>query len=256
MLNVLIVLYKYFFISYFSHKKNFFLSIFNIIFNQFVYFSYFFIIISNTRSLNNWSHFELILLLGLYSLNKGIANLFTTSLYSIERYLKEDRFDILLIRPVSPIILLLGDHIEVGEFLNIFIGVSLIAASLPNSSVINLYFSLIIIILYCVISLLLLFSIRLICMTLSFWKFAGFPIAIALDNIADFSKYPIDIYNNLFRFIFINILPFSVLSYFPALAITKHHISYLVPSSAITVILLIFSLYLWNVGLSNYMTYY
>ena len=64
MLNVLIVLYKYFFISYFSHKKNFFLSIFNIIFNQFVYFSYFFIIISNTRSLNNWSHFELILLLG------------------------------------------------------------------------------------------------------------------------------------------------------------------------------------------------
>ena len=96
------------------------------------------------------------------------------------------------------------------------------------------------------------FSIRLICMSVSFWTLTSFPVAIAVDNVSDFAKYPTSIYNKGVKFILDYIIPFAVLAYFPTLVLLKGDVKVLFVSVAITVVLFLLSMIVWRIGIKNY----
>ena len=89
-------------------------------------------------------------------------------------------------------------------------------------------------------------------MTVAFWTLTSFPIAIAVDNVSNFSKYPSVIYHKSLGFILNYLLPFSVIAYYPILVILKEQYIYLYMSLLIVSIMLIIALFVWKIGLKNY----
>lgn len=98
----------------------------------------------------------------------------------------------------------------------------------------------------------LIFSIRLMKMTVAFWTLTSFPIAIAVDNISNFVKYPSVINHKALEFVLNYLIPFSIIAYYPVLVILKGEYEHLYVSLAITIIMFIIAMFIWRMGLKNY----
>ena len=248
----LFILYECFFKSMRKHPIDTILGLGNILLNQAVSMIFLYVIFANVPALDNWRQYELLLIYGLFVLHKGIANFFTTSLYSIEQHIADGSFDGMLIRPVPPIYQILGESLEIGELVNIVIGGTVITISLVNIDEIDILWTLIILILFAILSVILFFSIRLICMSIAFWTLTSFPVAIAVDNISEFAKYPSSIYSKGISIILDFVIPFSIIAYFPTLIIIEKNIILLFVSIFITIIMLCISIFVWKCGIKSY----
>lgn len=235
-----------------KHKIDTLLSFLNICANQVISILFLYIIFESVPSLHGYSKDELLLIYGIFVFNKGIAAFFTESLYEIESQVKAGTFDGILVRPVRPIIQIMGLNLGFGEFVNIGIGLAMIITMLPVVKTKMTIWDIIIIILFVLLSVIVVFSIRLICMSVSFWTLTSFPIAIAVDNVSDFAKYPTSIYNKGVKFILDYIIPFAVLAYFPTLVLLKGDVKVLLVSLAVTVVLFVLSMIVWRFGIKSY----
>lgn len=247
----LFVFYECFFKSMGKHFVDTILGLGNILLNQAVSIIFLYVILSNIPALDNWGKYELLLIYGMFVINRGIANFFTTSLYSIEKHIADGSFDGMLIRPVPPIYQMLGESLEIGELANIFIGGTVIAISLKKMDN-NTLVVLAILILFAILSVILIFSIRLICMSIAFWTLTSFPVAVAVDNVSEFAKYPSSIYGKGINLILDFVIPFSVIAYFPARTIIEKDLHLCLVSIIISAIMLGISLFVWKCGIKNY----
>lgn len=252
MIKSLLSYYTIYFKVLKTHRIDMCLSIGNILVNQIITISYLFVIHNNVPSLRGWSIAHMILMYGLFVMNKGTAGLITGSLYSIEGHIREGTLDGILVRPIPPIIQILGEKLEISEILNVAIGGIVTFSVIGILENINIVLTMAIILLFLVISIMVVFSIRLACMSIAFWTLTSFPIAIAVDNVSEFAKYPTTIYSKPLRFIIDYCIPFSVLAYFPADVIVHSRYTGLYASIAISIISLFIAVFIWNKGLKSY----
>lgn len=251
-MRTLLTFYFCVFKSLEKHKVDTLLNFLNICANQAVSIVFLYIIFGSVPSLQGYTKDELLLIYGIFIFNKGIAAFFTGSLYEIESQIRDGTFDGILVRPVRPIIQILGLNLEFGELVNIGTGFAIIIAKLPAVKTKITIWDIITILLFVILSVIVVFSIRLICMSVAFWTLTSFPVAIAVDNVSDFAKYPTSIYNKGVKFMLDYIIPFAVIAYFPTLVLLKDDIKVALVSMVITVILFLFSMIVWRVGIKNY----
>lgn len=251
-MRALLAFYSCIFKSLAKHKTDTLLSFLNICVDQAISIVFLYIIFGSVPSLKGFSRDELILIYGLFVFNKGIAGFFTESLYEIESQIKAGTFDGILVRPVSPIIQILGLTLDFGQFVNVIIGLFIIIIKLPLVKGSVTIIDILTIALFVLMSVLVVFAIRLICMSVAFWTLTSFPIAIAVDNVSDFAKYPTTIYNSGIRIILDYIIPFAVIAYFPAMVLLNGDLRILFISILVTVVLLFASSIVWKAGIKSY----
>lgn len=237
----------------FRHKTNFILELANIIFNQLISLTFLYIIASTLPKLEGWSINELILVYGYLMLNKGVADLASSGLYDIEMLIRNGKLDTLLIRPMPVLKQILLSRIDFVHVVNISLGVGLVIYSFTVISAIHIFTILIISLLFLILSIIVIFSLRLISMSIAFWTQTSFPIAMSIENVSDFAKYPISIYNYPIEFILTFILPFAFLSYFPvSIILGKLHFAFVFKFIAIVPVICMISLFVWSKGLKRY----
>ncbi len=237
-------------------KANYLDSLFkfaNIILNQVVSYFYLYTIFNNIPSLINWTLNELVLTYGLFIFIKGIADFFTNNLYTLERKIKKGSLDFHLIKPFNVLLQILFEDLDLSQLINIFTGTILIFSV---SRFFRYWYGLKIIyaMLLVVVGFLVVFAIKLITMSISFWTFSSYPVAIAFNNTSEFAKYPVDIYGVVLKKIFIYLIPFAFISYFEMRILLSNNINYLelFGGIAAALILLFLSLIIWKKGLKNY----
>jgi len=250
--------YKIFFLQYLksmlSHKIDFILNVLSISLNQLISLIFLYIIHTTVPNLNGWSTDELLLLYSLFLFNKGLAGFFTNGLYDIEYYIKKGELDRYLIRPVSPLTQILMGNVDFTQIVNIVAGIGLLIYTIPSLNVILNVKTCLIFTTFTLISLVLFFSIKLLTMSIAFWTLTSFPLTIAVENLSDFSKYPINIFPQEIKFILIFILPWAFISYYPAayLLLRLTNYLYILLAIIISCVLFIISIYTWKKGLKHY----
>lgn len=237
----------------FKHKLDLFLSISNILINLIFSLIFLMIIFKTTPLLNGWNTDEIVLIYGIFLFNKGISDTVTYGLYNIERYVQRGILDGLLLKPISVLGQILTSDIDFGQIVNIITGVVLSIISLVKLSVTISGITLLIMFLSLVFSVLVVFSTRLLAMSLAFWTQTSFPIAISVDNLSEFCRYPLSIYSKILDVLLTFFIPFAIFGYLPAAIITQR-IS--IPTFILCIctipILFIFSIYIWKRGLKRY----
>ncbi|MBC6356704.1 hypothetical protein ERK19_04980 [Lactobacillus helsingborgensis] len=245
---------KYNFKVFVTHRLDFFLSLISIFLNQGLSLIFLYIIITKIPNLKGWDFKQLILIYGLFLLNKGTADFFSSGAYNIESYVRNGTLDNFIIHPLPVLLQIFSSQFDFFQFINILTGLAFLGYSVALKTIEFNFFNLAIIIFFQVVSVITIFYLRVLTMCVTFWTQTGYPISVTVDNLSNFSKYPLSIYNKILLNMLIYLLPYGFLSYFPALILLKlgGRIKIIGISFLIIVCVCSVSLFTWRRGLARY----
>lgn len=211
------------------------------------------IVFQNTENLAGWNFSQILLLYGTTLISIGISYFCFDALYDIgPKYIREGDFDKIMLRPVHPLISILGASKEFTSLGYLGLGLvititMLIKLAIPVTAL--LIFK---IVFFSIIGAAIIGAINTIFSISSFWTYRSNEIIWAFYKIYTFAQYPIDIYNKFIKVLITVILPFAFVAYYPTmnyLGLNKYMI-YLSP--IIAIVLWIIAVKVWNWALNKY----
>ncbi|MBA4495322.1 ABC transporter permease [Paenactinomyces guangxiensis] len=204
-----------------------------------------------------WSIYEIGVLYGISSVSISAYRLIAPEIHNFDKYMIDGEFDSLLIRPVSPLTLLISKNLDFSRLggmvqggLILLISFSRLSLSPPD---------LLLLVLYTPIALLsgflISFALGLMTATIAFWTqrvkdFQSFTLYAPFNA----ANYPISIYPGWLKIIFFTVLPVGFMNYLPATFLLHKggDLWDLVISPVFAVLFVVLSLKFWRFGIQFY----
>lgn len=97
-------------------------------------------------------------------------------------------------------------------------------------------------------------SVKLVLASIAFWVKDSSPIMTTAYDVADFAKYPVEIYAKPIQIVLMTILPFAFVAYIPStyFLIDANILKTIAAECGIAVIFWLFSYHLFKKGLTIY----
>lgn len=220
---------------------------------QFVEIIFIWIVFQNTEILAGWNFKQILLLYGVTLISIGISDFCFDALYDIgPKYIRNGEFDKILLRPVHPLISIIGASREFVAIADFFLGLILTIYMLIKLSIPITIFLIFKIICFSIVGAFIIGAILTIASISSFWTYRSNEVIWSIYRIYTFSEYPINIYNKFIRILITTILPFAFVAYYPTmdyLGINHYMICF---SPIIAIVLWIIAIKLWNLALKKY----
>lgn len=211
------------------------------------------IVFQNTDTLAGWNFKQILLLYGVTLLSIGISDFCFDALYDIgPKYIRNGEFDKILLRPVHPLISIIGSSKEFTALGYFVLGLFLIVAMLIKLSIPISIFLIIKILCFSMIGAAIIGAINTIFSIASFWTYRSNEVIWSFYRIYTFAQYPLDIYNKFIKILITAILPFAFVAYYPSMNYLgmNSNIMYLAP--IIMIILWLIAIKAWNLALNKY----
>lgn len=218
-----------------------------------------YILINCFNNLSGWNKYEMLLLYSFYLFSYSVcAMFFYTPCTQLEKEIRMGNFDVIMIKPTTPIFYLIFSQINIGYVSHITLSLFLLIFSLFK---LNLYLSLskiVLIIIFMAGSILIQNAIYVFSSISSFFVFFDNPIInFIITELRNFIKYPLDIYGFTLKLAF-TIIPIGFINYYPVMIIldkssTSDIFSYLgYATPIIGIIMFIISINCWNKCIIHY----
>ena len=240
--------------SMMEYRVDFIVGIISQLLTQVVELIFIWIVFQNTESLADWTFDKLLLLYGITMLTIAIVDFLFDSIYDIgPKYIKDGDFDKLLLRPIHPLISVIGDTKTFTAFGYMAISLVLIISMLIKLQI-NITFILIAkIIIFALSGALIIGAIMIAFSVTSFYTYKSNEIIWSVFRIYTFAQYPIEIYNKFIRILITFIFPFVFATYYPTLNYLGNENGWLMYLSPIVaIIFLSIAVKIWNWGLNRY----
>lgn len=211
------------------------------------------IVFQNTENLAGWNFNQILLLYGITLISIGISDFCFDALYDIgPKYMREGDFDKILLRPVHPLISIIGASKEFTALGYFGLGlvmtvVMLIKLAIPVTAI--LIFK---IIFFSIIGAAIIGAINTIFSISGFWTYKSNEIIWAFYRVYTFAQYPIDIYNKFIKILITTILPFAFVAYYPTMSYLGMNKYMIYLSPIIAIVLWIIAVKVWNCALNKY----
>ena len=211
------------------------------------------IVFQNTDSLAGWNFMQILLLYGVTLISIGISDFCFDTLYDIgPKYIRNGEFDKILLRPVHPLISIVGSSKEftaLGYFvLGLFLTITmLIKLMIPITIILVLK-----IIFFSIVGAAIIGAINTIFSITSFWTYRSNEVIWSFYRIYTFAQYPLDIYNKFIKLVITAILPFAFVAYYPTMNYLGMNSKMIYIAPIIMVILWIIAIKVWNLALNKY----
>ena len=212
-----------------------------------------FIVFQNTENIAGWNFRQILLLYGVTRISTGIAGYCFDGLFDIgPKYMQNGEFDKILLRPVHPLISIIGASREFVALADFFIGLGITIYMLIELSIPITVLLVAKIIFFSIIGALIIGAINTIFSISSFWTYKSNEVIWSFYRIYTFAEYPIDIYNRFIKILITIILPFAFVAYYPTMDYLGLNNYMLYLSPFIAIILWIIAVKLWNIALNKY----
>lgn len=211
------------------------------------------IVFQNTDNLAGWNFRQILLLYGVTLISIGISDFCFDALYDIgPKYIRNGEFDKILLRPVHPLISIVGSSKEftalgyfvLGLFLTI---IMLIKLMIPITIILVLK-----IIFLSIVGAAIIGAINTIFSIASFWTYRSNEVIWSFYRVYTFAQYPLDIYNKFIKLLITAILPFAFVAYYPTINYLGMNSTMIYIAPIIMVILWIIAVKIWNLALNKY----
>ena len=212
------------------------------------------IIFQKTNDIGGWNFKQLLLLYGMMMLSISVTELLFDSTYNLgNRLIKNGKFDTLLLRPVHPLISVLGENHSTTAFGYIIMAFILIISMLIQLEI-NITFFLILKILYFgILGGFIIGGIQAIFGVSGFWTYKSNEVVWSVFQFHKLAEYPIVIYNKFIRILITVFFPFAFASYFPVENILeKNGNIVLIITPIITMVIWKLAVIIWNCSLNKY----
>ena len=212
------------------------------------------LIFENIGNIKGWSFYEISFIYGLLTMSKGINHVFFDNLWVLGvQYIKEGKFDLLLLRPISSLFHLLANKIQQDGFGSLIVGIILTVVSINKIGIHMGIVDILLLIIFVLSGSGIFFAINLITATTSFWFIESTPFIWSVFMTNDFALYPMDIYNKYIKILLTWIIPYGFASFYPAsYFLNKGYAQLSLLSPIVAIILCIIASRVWKFGLSHY----
>jgi ABC-2 type transport system permease protein len=176
------------------------------------------VILGRFYDLAGWTVWEIVFMYGLWMVGNSIFSLLFFHLTNLEDYLIRGSFDLFLVRPLSPFLMLLTVEVNINGVADVIFGAASLGLAISNlhlqfSGVQWLYMGIML-----VSAALLELGITLVLASIAFWttKSAGLIYAVNQVNWNMTRQYPLEMFGRGFRMLVTGLIPFAFLNYYPA----------------------------------------
>ncbi|MCX7774280.1 MAG: ABC transporter permease, partial [Clostridia bacterium] len=206
-------------------------------------------------SLNGWTFYELLFIYGYANLPRAIDHLVTDNLWLLAgRIVVRGDFDKYLLRPMNPLFYLCADRFQPDAFGEMIVGVGFVSVALANLTVHVGAWEIIGFIIVVLAGSVIYSSVKLIFASIAFWIKRSQSILFIAYQMANFTKYPMTIYNKFINVVLTFVVPFAFTAFIPASwFLGKETFFYGVIATVICAIVFFTIGYsVWNVGIKKY----
>lgn len=236
-------------------KVNFFIGLLGFFLTQILGILFLYLVFQQIPDFQGWSLEQLIFIYGFAQIPRGIDHLLTDNIWLIAwRLVISGNFDRYLLRPMNVFFQVICEKLQPDALGELLVGTILVIISIKKGVVIVDAVHIGLFVVSIIAGAVIYTSIKLFFATISFWTKQSGPILFTAYELADFAKYPTEIYAKGVKFIITWVIPFAFVAYLPA----KY---FLVATSGAIIIVMecIIALAFWivaytffNYGLSKY----
>lgn len=211
------------------------------------------IVFQNTQSLSGWNFMQILLLYGITLISIGISDLCFDELYQIgPEYIKEGEFDKILLRPVHPLLSIIGASREFTALGHLLLGIIFTMIMLIKLAIPITFILILKIIFFSIVGAAIIGAILTIFSIASFWTYRANEVMWSFYKIYTFAQYPIDIYNKFIKILITIVLPYAFVAYFPTLNYLGMNSNMIYLSIVVAIVLWFIAIKVWNWALSKY----
>lgn len=198
-------------------KVDFLMGLFGFLFTQMMGIVFLYLVFEQIPDLQGWSFDQLIFIYGFAQIPRGIDHLLTDNLWMLAYwYVIDGDFDRYMLRPMNLFFQVISEKLQPDALGELLVGVLLVAISVakgvmrPTPKLVLLFG------LSVAAGAVIYTSVKLFFASLAFWVKQSGPFLQVGYEMANFAKYPTEIYGKAVRFIITWVIPFAFVAYLPA----------------------------------------
>lgn len=223
-------LYKVFIAQFFKtlvqSKADFLIGLCGFFFTQITGIAFLYLVFEQIPVLADWSLEQLIFIYGFAQIPRGIDHLFTDNIWLVAwRLVVNGKFDRYLLRPMNLFLQVIFEKLQPDALGELLVGTILIVSSLMKGIVIVDVSHVLLFVVSVIAGALIYTAIKLLFASFAFWIKISGPVLYTAYELADFAKYPTEIYAKGVKFIITWVIPFGFVAYLPASYFLKPEVS-------------------------------
>ena len=214
-------LYKVFVAQFFKSlvqsKADFLIGLMGFFFTQITGIAFLYLVFEQIPVLADWSLKQLIFIYGFAQIPRGIDHLFTDNIWLVAwRLVVNGKFDRYMLRPMNLFLQVIFEKLQPDALGELLVGTILIVMSLNRGILIVDAPHILMFVVSVLAGTVIYTSIKLLFASFAFWIKISGPVLYTAYQLADFAKYPSEIYAKGMRFIITWVIPFAFVAYLPA----------------------------------------
>ena len=211
------VLIKQFFKVVMQSKVDFLMGLLGFFLTQATGIIFLYLIFQQIPTLQGWTLDQLIFIYGFAQIPRGIDHLFTDNIWLVAwRLVINGEFDRYLLRPMNVFFQVIAEKLQPDALGELLIGFILVIMSVQKGVSVVTPISVLLFVVSIFAGALIYTSIKLFFASFALWiKQSGSLLQVAYE-MADFAKYPTEIYHKGIQFIITWVIPFAFVAYLPA----------------------------------------
>lgn len=253
-------LYRVFIAQFFKtlvqSKADFLIGLFGFFFTQAAGIAFLYLVFQQIPVLADWTLPQLIFIYGFAQIPRGIDHLFTDNIWLVAwRLVVNGKFDRYMLRPMNLFLQVIFEKLQPDALGELLVGTVLLILSLTKGIVIVDAMHIVLFIVSAIAGAVIYTAVKLLFASLAFWMKVSGPVLYTAYQLADFAKYPTEIYAKGIRFVITWVIPFAFVAYLPASYFLKPGVSPLATigvECVIAVVLFVFAYLIFTLGTKNY----
>ena len=198
-------------------RVDFLIGLLGFFFTQIMGIAFLYLVFQQIPDLKGWTLDQLIFIYGFAQIPRGIDHLFTDNIWLVSyRLVINGDFDRYMLRPMNIFFQVIAEKLQPDALGELLVGTILVVRSLGKGIVIvdALHIGLFFVSIFA--GAVIYTSIKLFFASLAFWVKVSGPFLQVAYEMADFAKYPTEIYAKGIRFLITWVVPFAFVAYLPA----------------------------------------
>lgn len=237
-----------------QYRSNFWINLFQSLLGMGTALAALAVIFNHTETLGGWRPAELLAVVGIYFLMRGIIRAVIQP--SMEEFLASVRrgtLDFILVKPEESQLLVSIQRVSVWSLFDVLLGIGVVIYALWDGAYEITGFDLVAFFVVVLIGVLIVYSFWLILSTIAFWFIRVDNILVIFSSLYEAGRWPVTIYPAALRIILTFLVPVAFAVTVPAEALTgRITLPTLGLSFAVGLLLTAFSRWFWTFGVRHY----
>lgn len=216
-----------------SYRADFIISLIGMIFTNLSGLIVFWVMFQNFDNINGWNYYEILFLYGFSLMALTPMQCFFDNNWNLRTYVYSGDFIKYCFRPLNLYFYYISEVFDpkgMGEFV---MGLALLIYSWCHIEIEVTFLTIVLLIVAFISASLIMISIMNLAAASCFWIINSGYIMVTMFKFTEYTKYPVSIFNRVFKFLFTFIIPIGFVAYYPSLLFLRpenvHSLSWFTP---------------------------